>query len=94
MFIAEWPKAWVRYYVKSGLIKRDPLLNAVAVYRKPFTFGDIIHDKRFSTLDRDALRAAEQQGWTQGLAVPVARRRSLRTRDVYKRQGPSPRSDY
>ena len=73
MFIAEWPKAWVRYYVKSGLIKRDPLLNAVAVYRKPFTFGDIIHDKRFSTLDRDALRAAEHQGWTQGLAVPVAR---------------------
>jgi DNA-binding CsgD family transcriptional regulator len=73
MFIAEWPKAWVRYYVKSGLIKRDPLLNAVALYRKPFTFGDIIHDKRFSTLDRDALRAAEEQGWTQGLAVPVAR---------------------
>jgi hypothetical protein len=73
MFIAEWPKAWVRYYVKSGLIKRDPLLNAVALYRKPFTFGDIIHDKRFSTLDRDALGAAEEQGWTQGLAVPVAR---------------------
>ncbi len=73
MFIAEWPKAWIRYYVKSGLVKRDPLVNAVTVYRKPFTFGDIIHDRRFSTLDRDALRAAAEQGWTQGLAVPVAR---------------------
>lgn len=72
MFIAEWPKAWVRYYIKSGLIKRDPLLNAVTLYRKPFSFGDIIHDKRFSTLDRDTLRAAAEQGWTQGLAVPVA----------------------
>jgi DNA-binding CsgD family transcriptional regulator len=73
MFMAEWPKAWVRFYVKSGLIKSDPLLNAVTLYRKPFTFGDIIHDKRFSTLERDALRAAAEQGWTQGLAVPVAR---------------------
>ncbi|MGA7199217.1 response regulator transcription factor [Roseiarcus sp.] len=50
-----------------------PLVNAVTMYRKPFTFGDIIHDRRFSTLDRDALRAAAEQGWTQGLAVPVAR---------------------
>ena len=73
MFIADWPKAWVRFYIKSGLIKRDPVVNAVSVYRKPFSFGEIIHDARFSNLDRDTLRAAAAQGWTQGLAVPVAR---------------------
>jgi DNA-binding CsgD family transcriptional regulator len=73
LFVAEWQKAWLRFYLKSGLIKRDPIVNAVALYRKPFTFGEIIHDKRFSTLDREALRAATEQGWTQGLAVPVAR---------------------
>jgi hypothetical protein len=73
LFIAEWPRAWLRFYLKSGLIKRDPIVNAVTLYRKPFTFGDIIHDKRFSTLDREALRNATEQGWTKGLAVPVAR---------------------
>ena len=73
MFIAEWPKAWVRFYMKSGLIKRDPVVNAVSVYRKPFSFGEIIHDARFSNLDRDTLRAAAAQGWTQGLAVPIPR---------------------
>ncbi len=73
MFIAEWPQAWVRFYVKSGFLKRDPVVNAVTLYRKPFSFGDIVRDARFSNLDRDTLRAAAAQGWTQGLAVPVPR---------------------
>jgi len=73
MFIAEWPQAWLRFYVKSGFLKRDPVVNAVTLYRKPFSFGEIVRDARFSNLDRDTLRAAAAQGWTQGLAVPVSR---------------------
>jgi hypothetical protein len=73
MFVAEWPKAWIRFYVKSGFIKRDPVLNAVTLFRKPFLFGDIVHDTRFSSLEREAVRAAADHGWTQGLAVPIAR---------------------
>ncbi len=73
MFIADWPKAWMRYYVRSGFVDRDPVLNALKVYRRAFSFVDIIHDKRFSTFDREALRAAAENGWTTGLAVPVAR---------------------
>jgi LuxR family quorum sensing-dependent transcriptional regulator len=73
MFIAEWPKAWVRYYTKSGFIKRDPVLNVVTLFRKPFTFGDIVRDTRFSSLEREAIRAAGENGWSQGLAVPVPR---------------------
>jgi LuxR family transcriptional regulator len=73
MFIAEWPEAWLRYYVKSGFIDRDPVVNAVALYRKPFEFADIVREPRFSNGDREALRAAAEYGWNRGLAVPVAR---------------------
>jgi hypothetical protein len=73
MFIAEWPKAWVRYYLKSGLVDRDPILNALQVCRSAFSFDDIRRDPRFSNLDREMLRAAAEHGWARGLAVPVAR---------------------
>jgi DNA-binding CsgD family transcriptional regulator len=73
MFIAEWPKAWVRYYLKSGLVDRDPILNALQVCRSAFSFSDIRHDPRFSSLDREMVRAAAEHGWARGLAVPVAR---------------------
>jgi DNA-binding CsgD family transcriptional regulator len=73
LFIAEWPPAWRRYYEKSGFVKRDPLINAVAFYRRPFEFADIVRDSRFSSADRDLVRAAAEHGWSRGLAVPVAR---------------------
>jgi LuxR family transcriptional regulator, quorum-sensing system regulator BjaR1 len=73
MFIVEWPKAWIDYYVKSGFIEQDPIVNALKVYRKAFSFGDIIRDRRFSRLDREALRVGVEYGWSRGLAVPVAR---------------------
>jgi DNA-binding CsgD family transcriptional regulator len=73
MFIAEWPKAWMRYYVQSGFVDRDPVLNALKVYGRAFSFVDIVHDKRFSTFDREAVRAAAENGWARGLAVPVPR---------------------
>jgi DNA-binding CsgD family transcriptional regulator len=73
LFIAEWPPEWARYYVKSGFVQRDPLLNALARHREAFTFGDLIRDTRLSGPDREALLAAEEDGWTQGLAVPVWR---------------------
>ena len=73
MFIAEWPEAWRRYYVKSGFINRDPVVNAVAFYRKPFEFGDIIRDSRFSRAEREAVRSVTEFGWNRGLAVPIPR---------------------
>ena len=73
MFIAEWPKAWVRYYLKSGLVDSDPILNALQVCRSAFSFSDIRRDQQFSNLDRAMVRAAAEHGWARGLAVPVAR---------------------
>jgi DNA-binding CsgD family transcriptional regulator len=73
LFVAEWPEAWKRYYVESGFIHHDPVINAVDLYRRPFTFRDIVHDVRFSNLDQEMLRSAATYGWSQGLVVPVAR---------------------
>src|SRR5271165_2066982 len=73
MFVAEWPETWMRYYLKSGLVERDPILNALKVCHCAFSFSDIRHDPRFSNLDRAMVRAAAQHGWARGLAVPVAR---------------------
>ncbi len=73
LFIAEWPQAWRRYYEKSGFVKRDPLINALAFYRQPFEFADIVRDPRFSSGDREMMRAAAENGWSRGLVVPVAR---------------------
>ena len=73
MFIAEWPKAWIRYYIKSGLVERDPIVNALKVCRSAFSFSDIRRDPRFSNLDREMMRAAAEHGWARGLAVPVPR---------------------
>jgi DNA-binding CsgD family transcriptional regulator len=73
MFIAEWPKAWIRYYLKSGLVDRDPILNALQVCRSAFSFSDIRRDRRFSNLDRAMVCAAAEHGWARGLAVPIAR---------------------
>jgi Autoinducer binding domain len=67
MFIAEWPEAEV------GFINRDPVVNAVAFYRKPFEFGDIIRDSHFSRAEREAVRSVTEFGWNRGLAVPIPR---------------------
>lgn len=73
MFIAEWPEAWKRYYFELGFVHRDPVLNALSLYRGPFAFGDIVRDPRFSSMEQQLLRAAAEHGWSQGLVVPVAR---------------------
>ena len=33
MFIAEWPEDWRRYYAASNFVERDPILNALSLYR-------------------------------------------------------------
>ena len=73
MFIAEWPEEWKRYYFELGFVHLYPVLNALSLYRKPFTFCDIARDPRFSSMEQQLLRAAAEHGWSQGLVVPVAR---------------------
>ena len=35
MFIAEWPEEGRRYYAASNFVERDPILNALSLYRRP-----------------------------------------------------------
>jgi len=73
MFMAEWPPEWLQYYRSSRFIEKDPILSALRIYREPFTFGDIVRDRRFSKLDRESLRAAAENGWARGFAAPFPR---------------------
>jgi hypothetical protein len=71
IFIAEWPRAWIRYYVKSGFIHRDPILNTLQKRRGPFSFDDICHDLGVAKLDREFVQAAAHEGWARGMAAAV-----------------------
>jgi LuxR family transcriptional regulator, quorum-sensing system regulator BjaR1 len=73
IFAAEWPKEWIRYYVKSDFIHRDPILNTLQKRRAAFSFDDICRDLGFPNLDREFVRAAADQGWAQGMATPIPR---------------------
>jgi LuxR family quorum sensing-dependent transcriptional regulator len=73
LYIVDWPKSWLKYYESSGFIDRDPVLNALKILRKAFTWSEILRDRRFSNLDREALRYSAQYGWSEGLVVPVPR---------------------
>ena len=69
----DWPESWIDYYTTSGFIDRDPVLNALKPYRGAFTWSDIIKDRRFAKLEREALRQGARHGWNEGLVVPVSR---------------------
>jgi DNA-binding CsgD family transcriptional regulator len=73
VLIAEWPERGLRCHVKSGLLDWAPLVDAVALYREPFEFADLLREPRFSPADCEALRAAAESGWDRGLVAPFAR---------------------
>jgi LuxR family quorum sensing-dependent transcriptional regulator len=72
-YIIEWPQKWRDFYVSSGFIERDPLLEALKIRHKPFTWSELSKDRGFSQIGREALRLVAEYGWTEGLAVPVPR---------------------
>ncbi len=72
-YIIDWPAEWTEFYVKSGLIERDPVVEALRRYRRPFTWTELRREKKLSDAGADALRLVAQHGWTEGLVVPVPR---------------------
>lgn len=70
-FIIAWPDAWTRFYVGSGLIERDPLVDELATRREAYTWSDLRADRKFSKAGRAAIGLAAEAGWTEGLAVPL-----------------------
>jgi LuxR family quorum sensing-dependent transcriptional regulator len=70
-YIIDWPDAWTRFYVGSGMIDRDPLIDALATRREPFTWSDLRSDRTMARVGRASIEAAAAAGWIEGLVVPL-----------------------
>jgi LuxR family transcriptional regulator, quorum-sensing system regulator BjaR1 len=68
-----WPESFRKFYVSSGLIQRDPLVDALRRRHLPFTWSELRRDRRLSLLGSEALQKCADNGWTEGLAVPIQR---------------------
>lgn len=71
-YIIDWPESWTRFYMESGVIERDPLLDELGATDQPFTWSDLRADRRLSKAGTEAINRAAERGWTEGLVVPVA----------------------
>jgi DNA-binding CsgD family transcriptional regulator len=70
-YVIGWPDRWRDFYLKSGLIQRDPIVDTLAYRREPYTWSDLRRDRKFGKLGRDVLKQAAVHGWTEGLVVPM-----------------------
>ena len=70
-YILDWPDNWRRFYATSGLIDRDPVVDALATRRTPFTWTDLRTDRKLAKAGREAVDLVAAAGWTEGLIVPL-----------------------
>ena len=81
-------------------LRRDPIVEAVKRRHTPFTWSDLRRDRTLGTLGSEALALCAQNGWTEGLAVPIPRgdRRfgliavACQRRDFHAHVGDAPRA--
>jgi LuxR family quorum sensing-dependent transcriptional regulator len=72
-YIIEWTDAWSRFYMASGFIERDPIVEEVSRRPDPFTWSDLRRDRKMAKAGTDAIAKASQAGWVEGLVVPIRR---------------------
>jgi LuxR family transcriptional regulator, quorum-sensing system regulator BjaR1 len=68
-----WPDSYRKFYTKSGLVHRDPVVEGLRHRHGPFTWSELRKDRKLSILGTEALQALYDHGWTEGLAVPIPR---------------------
>lgn len=69
-FINTWPLKWFDLYRKERLVECDPLVAQMRMSAEPFCWSDLAFaDPR----ERMILKAAQEFGWVDGLAVPITR---------------------
>ena len=66
-----WPEAWKRFYIDSGLMERDPIVEELRCRTQAYTWSDLRADRTLSRLGSEALNRIAAAGWTEGLAVPL-----------------------
>jgi DNA-binding CsgD family transcriptional regulator len=67
------PDAFRKFYRRSGLLKRDPIVEALKRRRTPFTWSDLRRDRTLGMVGSEALAVCAENGWTEGLAAPIPR---------------------
>ena len=72
-YIVDWPDAWRRFYIQSGLIDRDPIVDELQNKQVPFTWTELRQGRKLAKAGKAALVMAADYGWTEGLVVPVPR---------------------
>lgn len=73
-YLIDWPDGWRRFYISSGMIERDPVVDALATHNEPFTWSDLRADGSLSPAGANTLEKAKAfGGWVEGLVVPVTR---------------------
>jgi len=72
-YALDWPKAWRDFYLQRGFRQRDPLVEALKRRREPFTWSELRRDRKWSSIGTQGLQIINEQGWTEGLAVPIPR---------------------
>ena len=70
-YVIDWPDRWRRFYLESGLIGNDPVVESLGHRHEPYTWDDLRRDRRFGKLGRAALRLTAKFGWVQGFVVPI-----------------------
>jgi DNA-binding CsgD family transcriptional regulator len=73
IYIMNWPERWKKFYVSSGLIGRDPVVDELKRRKQPFQWSQLRDDKRIGLVNREALQLFRAHGWSEGLAVPLPR---------------------
>ena len=72
-YMVDWPKRMFDFYVNSGYVSQDPLLDEIKRLSVPFTWSALLRDKFLSRAGREMLGRMAEEGWTEGLAVPFRR---------------------
>ncbi|WP_420382128.1 autoinducer binding domain-containing protein [Novosphingobium sp.] len=70
-FLIDWSDKWARFYAASGLVERDPVVEALATRLEPFTWSDLRADRTLPKIGLKALDLCAAEGWNEGLVVPL-----------------------
>ena len=72
-FIVEWPERWRKFYLSSGLVERDPLIDALTERRAAFTWSDLRKDGSFLRAGARRCAGSQSKDGARDLPAPVAR---------------------
>ncbi|MBV9456888.1 MAG: autoinducer binding domain-containing protein [Bradyrhizobium sp.] len=73
IYVLNWPDRWKRFYLASGLVNRDPIIEELNRRKQPFLWSELRNDRRIGLAGREALQLFQAHGWSEGLAVPLHR---------------------